>query len=124
MRQMQLQQATDAEALTSQSQAMLSLNQKLHNTAHKSQAKAIDLDLRKLDAAQASEHLRIIQPYLPISFFESGDADSANCLLFFQRLAFKSDLINQVIAQMHGLPDSLHSSVPEILVGVCEVSNN
>ncbi|TIA80575.1 hypothetical protein E3P92_00578 [Wallemia ichthyophaga] len=121
MRQTQLQQATESEALTSQSQAMLSLNQKLQTTAHKSQAKAIDLDLKKLDAAQASEHLKIVQNYLPTTFFESGDADSANCLLFFQRCAFKSDIINQVIAQMHGLPNSLYDSVPEILVGVCEL---
>ncbi|TIC28231.1 hypothetical protein E3Q11_01940 [Wallemia mellicola] len=121
MRQTQLEQATESEALTTREQAMLSLNQKLQTTAHKSQAKAIDLDLRKLDAAQASEHLRIVQNYLPITFFESGDADSVNGLLFFQRCAFKSDILNQVVAQMHGLPNSLYDSVPEILVGVCEL---
>jgi dynactin 1 len=41
--------------------------------------------------------------------------------MFFQRLAYKADLINTVVAQTHGLPDSLNGSVSEVLVGVCEV---
>jgi dynactin 1 len=42
--------------------------------------------------------------------------------MFFQRLAHKADLINTVVAQAHGIPDSLNGSVSEVLVGVCEVS--
>ena len=41
--------------------------------------------------------------------------------MFFQRLAAKTDLVNIVIAQTHGLPDSLNGSVSDMLVGVCEV---
>jgi dynactin 1 len=41
--------------------------------------------------------------------------------MFFQRLAYKADLINTVVAQAHGLPDSLNGPVSEVLVGVCEV---
>lgn len=41
--------------------------------------------------------------------------------MFFQRLAYKADLINTVVAQTHGIPDSLNSPVSEVLVGICEV---
>ena len=41
--------------------------------------------------------------------------------MFFQRLAAKTDLVNTVVAQTHGLPDSLNGSVSDMLVGVCEV---
>ena len=38
-------------------------------------------------------------------------------------MALKADLINSVVAQTHGLPDSLNGPVSESLVGVCEVSS-
>jgi hypothetical protein len=41
--------------------------------------------------------------------------------MFFQRMAAKTDLINTVVAQTHGLPDSLNGSVSDMLVGICEV---
>jgi dynactin 1 len=41
--------------------------------------------------------------------------------MFFQRLAAKTDLIDTVVAQTHGLPDSLNGSVSDMLVGICEV---
>ena len=62
----------------------------------------------------------LLQPYLPEIYVES-DTDATNCYMFFQRLAYKADLINTVVAQTHGLPDSLNGSVSEVLVGVCEV---
>lgn len=36
-------------------------------------------------------------------------------------MAAKTDLVNTVVAQTHGLPDSLNGSVSDMLVGVCEV---
>ena len=41
--------------------------------------------------------------------------------MFFQRLAAKTDLVNTVVAQTHGLPDSLNGLVSDMLVGICEV---
>lgn len=41
--------------------------------------------------------------------------------MFFQRLAAKAELINHVVAQTYGLPESLNGPVSESLVGVCEV---
>jgi len=40
---------------------MLNLNLKLQSTVLKSQVKAIDLELRKLEAQQAAEHLSIVK---------------------------------------------------------------
>jgi dynactin 1 len=62
------------------------------------------------------------QPYLPQIYVDS-DSDATNFYLFFMRLAYKADLINTIVAQIHNLPESLNGSVPEILVGICEASH-
>jgi dynactin 1 len=53
---------------------MLNLNLKLQSSVLKSQVKAIDLELRKLEAQQAAEHISIVKvrfhfssPALPVS---------------------------------------------------------
>ena len=51
----------DPTALSSQTQEMLNLNIQLQNAAVKSQAKSIELELRKLEASQALEHLELVQ---------------------------------------------------------------
>src|SRR6202012_4271192 len=51
----------EAKDLEGRSRAMLDLNLKLQNRAAKTQVKTIDLELRKLDAQEASEHLAIVQ---------------------------------------------------------------
>ena len=61
LRQQQTTQATESQSLSSQSQAMLNLNMKLKTSVLKSQVKAIDLELRKLEARQASEHLAMVK---------------------------------------------------------------
>lgn len=60
------------------------------------------------------------QPYLPQVYVES-DSDATNCYLFFQRLSAKADLINNIVAQIHGLPETLNGPVADLLVGICEV---
>lgn len=59
MREQQTAAQTDVQQLSSQSQAMLSLNMKLQNTVMKTQVKTLDLELRRLDAQQAVERLNI-----------------------------------------------------------------
>ncbi|KAG6889336.1 hypothetical protein C0995_001744 [Termitomyces sp. Mi166 len=110
---------TESATAASQTAAMMSLNLKLQSSALKNQAKNIDLEIRGLEGREARELLGIVQPYLPELYVES-DTDATNCYMFFQRLAHKTDLINNVVAQAHGLPDSLNGSVSETLVGVCE----
>ncbi|KAH7340157.1 dynein associated protein-domain-containing protein [Rhizoctonia solani] len=111
---------SESSAQATQSAAILSLNMRLQSTAAKNQAKNIEFELRKLDAAQAKEWLAIVQPYLPQVYVEV-DADATACYMFFQRLAAKAELVANVVGSAHGLPESLAGNVPESLVGVCEM---
>ncbi|PBK76520.1 dynactin [Armillaria solidipes] len=115
-------QTAQSESATAASQtaAMMSLNLKLQSSASKNQARNIDLDLKQLEARESRELLGIVQPYLPQLYLET-DSDATSCYLFFQRLAYKTDLINTVVAQAHGLPESLNGSVSDILVGICDL---
>ncbi|BGP35932.1 hypothetical protein JCM10296v2_007784 [Rhodotorula toruloides] len=119
LREHQASQADESQTLSSQSQAMLNLNLKLQSSVLKSQVKAIDLELRKLEAKQASAHLEIVKPYLLPSFFES-DSDAVEALLFFERVAYKVDLLNTFLEQNHAVGDALDGVVLENLAGVCE----
>ncbi|KAI5370088.1 Putative dynein associated protein [Septoria linicola] len=86
----QISQA-EADQLSSKSRAMLDLNQKLQSSAAKTQVKTLDLELQKLDAAQAQEHLDIVQLFLPESF--QTERDSVRALLRFKRISFKANLV-------------------------------
>ncbi|KAI0042583.1 hypothetical protein FA95DRAFT_1636409 [Auriscalpium vulgare] len=111
---------TESAAAASQTAAMMSLNMKLQSTASKHQAKHIDFEVKRIEASEAKELLSIIQPFLPQMYLET-DSDATSCYLLFQRMAFKADLINNVTAQTHGLPDALNGPVSDTLVGVCEL---
>ncbi|SMR41956.1 unnamed protein product [Zymoseptoria tritici ST99CH_1E4] len=92
-------QITEAEAsqLSSKSRAMMDLNTKLQSSAAKTQVKQIDLELRKLDAEQASEHLAIVQLFLPESF--KAERDSVLALLRFKRIGFKANLVQTFVKE-------------------------
>ncbi|KAN0060911.1 hypothetical protein ACQY0O_006645 [Thecaphora frezii] len=107
----------------SQSQAMLNLNMKLQSSALKSQAKTIELELGRISASQALSHLEMLKPYLPAAYFED-DADAVHCLLFFQRMARKADLIKTIVEMKHDIQESLASIVPEQLVGICQMRHS
>lgn len=62
-----------------------------------------------------------MQPYLLPSFVEE-DSDAVDSLLFFERMAYKADLLSSVIDSNHSVADALSGTVPEDLVGICEVS--
>ncbi|KAF8982492.1 hypothetical protein BGZ46_001161 [Entomortierella lignicola] len=110
-----------AGGMGSQSQAMLSLNLQLQSTAMKAQAKAIDLELRNLEATQARDNLTLVTPYLPEGFFKTED-DSIQCFLLFKRLNFKAELMNKHLEQQYGISDKIsQNSVPSELVSICEV---
>jgi len=117
----QKQENINGGGLGSQSQAMLSLNLQLQSTAMKAQAKAIDLELRKLDALQANDNLMLVQPYLPDGFFRTEN-DSIQCLLLFKRLAFKAELMNKHLEQQYSISDKIaQNHIPSDLVSICEV---
>lgn len=106
--------------LSSQSQAMMSLNFQLQTTVMKAQAKAIDIELRKLEASQANDRLNMIQPYLPESFFKTEN-DPISCLLLFKRLEFKAGLIVKHLDQNYPISEKIMDNVTENLVTICEM---
>ncbi|CAG8527533.1 5155_t:CDS:10, partial [Dentiscutata heterogama] len=113
-------QNSGTENLGSESQKMHDLRIKLTTTELKNQAKQIDLELRKLDAIQATENLEYVQPYLPDTFIRTEN-DSILCLLLLKRLVFKSDLIIKQIDQKHNIAEKLNTVVPEQLIAVCDL---
>lgn len=121
--QLRVQQATqehESASASKESQALLNLNLKLQSSAVKTQSKTVDLELKKLEAAQLAEHLRIVQAYLPDAYVET-EADSTTALLFFLRVGEKVNMLTNVISNLHGLPAALHTVSSEPLVGVCEL---
>lgn len=88
---------TEAADLSTKSRAMLDLNMKLQSSAAKTQVKAIDLELRKLDAQEASEHLAIVQLFLPEAF--NAERDSVLALLRLKRIGFKANLVHSFVRE-------------------------
>ena len=82
---------TESEQLNNRSRAMLDLNMKLQISASKAQVKTIDLELRRLDAQEAEQHLEIVKLFLPDSY--KAGQNSVLSLLRFRRVAFKADLL-------------------------------
>lgn len=99
---------------------MLNLNMKLQSTVLRNQSKVVDFELRKHEALQARQQLSIITPYLPAAFFED-DKGAVDALLFFSRLAAKTDILLRAIEATHGLADgAFPDAIPDSLVRVCE----
>ncbi|KAL7912826.1 p150/dynactin-like protein [Trichoderma velutinum] len=106
----------ESEKLNDRSRAMMDLNMKLQISASKAQVKTIDLELRRLEAQEAEQHLEIIKLFLPDSYRD--DQDSVLALLRFRRLAFKANLVNGFIRErVNGQPEPGHED--DILAG-CE----
>lgn len=88
---------TESEKLNNRSRAMMDLNMKLQVSAAKTQVKTIDLELRRLDAQEASEHLAIVQLFLPDAFH--SDRDSVLALLRFKRVGFKANILHGFVKE-------------------------
>ncbi|KAK9481123.1 dynein associated protein-domain-containing protein [Lipomyces japonicus] len=94
---------------------MLELNQKLHASALRGQVKTIDLELRKLEAQEAIEHLSIIREYMPDSLAIVREA--IKTLLLFRRITFKSTIILSAIRDI--LSDPSRKAINKALL--CEL---
>lgn len=88
---------TETEQLSNRSREIWDLNMKLQVSATKTQLKTIDMELRRLDAQQASEHLSIVQLFLPNAF--TADRDAILALLRFKRVGFKANLLHGFIKE-------------------------
>lgn len=93
---------TESEQLNSHSRAMMDLNMKLQVSAAKTQVKTIDLELRRLDAQEASDHLAIVQLFLPDAY--NADRDSVLVLLRFKRVGFKANLLHGFVKERISSP--------------------
>lgn len=88
---------SEAKKMEGDSRALHDFNLKLQNSAAKTQVKTIDLELRKLEAQEASEHLAIVRLFLPETF--SADHDSVLALLKFKRISFKASLVQSFVRE-------------------------
>jgi dynactin 1 len=99
----------ESEQLNNRSRAMLDLNMKLQISAAKAQVKTIDLELRRMDAQEAEQHLEIVTMFLPDTY--KTDRDSVLALLRFKRLASKANIINGFIKErINGQPHPGHEN--------------
>ena len=87
----------EATEMSSKSRAMMDLNLKLQNSAAKTQLKAIDLELGKMRAEQASLHLEIVQLFVPETF--ELDKKPIHALLCFKRIRTKAHLSKTILAE-------------------------
>ncbi|KAK7553405.1 dynactin-like protein [Phyllosticta citricarpa] len=86
---------TEAQELNSRSRAMMDLNKQLQQSASSTKVKTIDMELRKLEAQEAAEHLAIVQLFLPEAFH--SERESVLALLRFKRIGFKASLIHNFV---------------------------
>lgn len=97
----------ESEKLNDRSRAMMDLNMKLQISAAKAQVKTIDLEMRRLEAQEAEQHLEIVKLFLPDTYKE--EQDSVLALLRFSRLSFKSNLLSGFIKEkLNGQPQEGH----------------
>ncbi|KAG6022900.1 hypothetical protein E4U41_002135 [Claviceps citrina] len=106
----------ESEKLNDRSRAMMDLNMKLQISAAKAQVKTIDLELRRLDAQEAGQHLEIVKLFLPDTYQE--DRDSVLALLRFRRLSFKASLVNGFIKER--INDQAHAGHEDDVLAGCD----
>ncbi|KAK9364788.1 dynein associated protein-domain-containing protein [Lipomyces kononenkoae] len=85
----------ESAEISRRTREMYDLNQKLQASALKTQVKTIDLEIRRLEAQEASEHLSIIKAFLPDSL--ATMRESIRTLLLLRRITFKSNLVVSVL---------------------------
>lgn len=111
---------TEAEELTARSRSMMDINMKLQITAAKAQNKTIDLELRRLEAEEAMEHLSIVQMFLPEAYH--SERDSVLALLRFKRVAFKAHLLQTFVKErLTGQAGQVQTGYEESLMAACDM---
>ncbi|OLL22303.1 Dynactin, isoform [Neolecta irregularis DAH-3] len=98
LRQAQKSSETETKDLSSRTRAMMELNSKLQKSSNKAQVKAIELEMRKLEALEAVDQLSMIQAYL---FSFEDERVSIEGLLRLKRISFKSNLLLTFLHERH-----------------------
>lgn len=102
----------EANEMSTKSRAMMDLNLKLQNSAAKTQLKAIDLELGKMRAEQASIHLEIVQLFVPDVF--EVDKKPILALLCFKRIKSKAQLSKTILADRMRDRSDIHDNPMEV----------
>jgi dynactin 1 len=130
MRTSQQLTETEANELSTRSRAMMDLNLKLQASVEKAQTKTIDIELGRMEAEESTQHLSIVQLYLP-QYFET-EKNSVQAVLRAKRVGFKASLISNTVrerladqAHFPGTPESAFTSyeVIEKTIWISSVCN-
>lgn len=97
MRASQQISETEATDLTTRSRAMMDLNMKLQASVSKAQTRSIDMELNRMEAEEAAQHLSIVKLYLPEYF--DAERNAVLALLRFKRVSFKAGMMNNTIRE-------------------------
>ncbi|KAJ1854488.1 hypothetical protein GGH12_004218 [Coemansia sp. RSA 1822] len=108
-------QAGEVASAALQAQQALSLNLQLRSTALRTRARAVDLELRRLDTDQATERLAMTEPFLPDHFFRT-EAGALAAVLSVRRLAAKADVLCAQLEQ-----DEAAASISDAFVAAADV---
>ncbi|KAJ1966411.1 hypothetical protein GGI12_000121, partial [Dipsacomyces acuminosporus] len=119
LREREQSQASEVASISTKTQEMMSLNLQLRSTMMKTKAKTIDLEMRRLEADQATEQLRMTEPFLPDHFFKS-ESESLKSLLAFKRLAAKSDVLCKQLEQ----DEKTDASISDEFVATAEIRSH
>lgn len=97
MQLMSQQEASAEKQLQDQQQPPPEMfNFKIKFAETKAHAKAIEMELRKMEVLQASRHISLLTSFMPESFLRhGGDHDSLLVLLLIPRLICKAELISR-----------------------------
>ncbi|KAF5011250.1 hypothetical protein F66182_15382, partial [Fusarium sp. NRRL 66182] len=121
MRASQQLTETEANELTTRSRAMMDLNLKLQASVEKAQSKTIDIEMGRMEAEESTEHLAIVQFYLP-EYYDT-EKDSVRAFLRAKRVASKASLIQSTVRE-HLVEQSQSLSPHENIFASYEVIEN
>ena len=82
------------------------LTEQLTVAANRERVKMVALQLHKLEAEQAAQHIELLKKFMPEAYF-SADYDGLRLLLLLTRLVAKSEIISQSVRQQFHLDEDM-----------------
>lgn len=74
----------------------------------KAHAKAVEMELRRLEVEQANEHIKYLCAFMPESFLSSGgDHDGVLILLLIPRLVWKTEILMNQLREKYAAPEAV-----------------
>lgn len=109
----QKEESQKGQGLEEHSEALHSLSRQLQATTMKAHSRTIEFELRKLEAQQASEHIKLLKSFMPNSFLAGGgDYDVLMVVMLLPRILFKAELITSQLRLQYKFDDVLESKKP------------